>query len=49
MVPDRWNADTAPRTAREAANRLVAEGKHVHFVAHGESVCLSRHCPVLYR
>ncbi len=34
----------APRTAWEAAKLLAAEGKHVHHVAEGESVCVSRHC-----
>lgn len=34
----------APRTAWEAALRLAAQGKHVHHVSEGESVCVSHHC-----
>lgn len=34
----------APRTAWEAAELLAAEGKHVHHVAEGDSVCVSKHC-----
>ena len=48
-MSDRSIPDTAPRTAREAAERLVAEGKHVHLVAYGESDCLSGQCPTHYR
>jgi hypothetical protein len=35
---------TAPRTALEAAQRLVALGHHVHYVATNDSRCLSGHC-----
>lgn len=35
----------APSTAWEAAQRLAAEGKHVHHVSEGESICVSEHCP----
>jgi hypothetical protein len=34
----------APSTAWEAAQQLAAEGKHVHHVSEGESVCVSDHC-----
>lgn len=35
----------APRSAYEAADRLLHDGHHVHLVAEGESICYSRHCP----
>jgi hypothetical protein len=40
------NPDTppCPRTALEAAQQLADEGKHVHYVAEAESVCISQHC-----
>lgn len=34
----------APRTAREAAQQLADAGHHVHYVAWGESVCITGHC-----
>lgn len=34
----------APATAWEAAQRLAAEGKHVHHVSEEESVCVSERC-----
>lgn len=34
----------APRTAWEAAQQLAAEGKHVHYSASGQSVCITGHC-----
>jgi hypothetical protein len=37
--------DGAPRSAYEAADLLLHEGHHVHFVAEGESICYSWHCP----
>lgn len=36
---------SAPVTALDAARQLAAEGKHVHLVSEGESVCVSEHCP----
>lgn len=30
--------------AREAADRLAADGHHVHYVAHGEPRCITGHC-----
>jgi hypothetical protein len=38
------SANTAPRNAYEAADRLAAEGHHVHVVAEGESTCHTGHC-----
>ncbi|MFE4328708.1 hypothetical protein ACFRQM_04415 [Streptomyces sp. NPDC056831] len=38
------NTDTAPRTAREAADRLASLGHHVHYVADGETRCHTGHC-----
>ncbi|MGW4728864.1 hypothetical protein ACWEQC_06735 [Streptomyces shenzhenensis] len=34
----------APRTAREAAHLLAAQGKHAHYVAEHETVCVSQLC-----
>lgn len=34
----------APRTAREAAELLAAQGKHSHLHAEHETVCISGHC-----
>ncbi|MGW4759565.1 hypothetical protein [Streptomyces chartreusis] len=34
----------APRTALEAAQRLVVEGKHVHLVSEGQSLCMTQEC-----
>jgi len=48
-MPNHREPSSAPHTAREAAERLVAEGKHVHLVAYGESDCLSGQCPTHYR
>jgi hypothetical protein len=36
--------ETAPRTAREAADLLAADGHHVHYVADGEARCHTGHC-----
>ncbi|MFJ4787580.1 hypothetical protein [Streptomyces sp. NPDC088794] len=44
MVTPTSSAESAPRTALEAAHRLVAEGKHVHYVTEGESRCINRRC-----
>lgn len=30
--------------AREAADRLAAQGHHVHYAAHGETRCITGHC-----
>lgn len=30
--------------AWEAAQQLIADGEHVHFVAEGEAWCVSEHC-----
>ncbi|MFJ8006093.1 hypothetical protein [Streptomyces fagopyri] len=38
----------APRTAWEAAQRLVAAGEHVHYSSEGEVRCLSGGCPPAY-
>jgi len=35
---------TAPRTAREAAELLAAQGKHSHLHAEHETICISGHC-----
>ncbi|MGW0933146.1 hypothetical protein [Streptomyces sp. NPDC002644] len=34
-------ATTAPRTAHQAAEQLLADGRHVHLVSDAEAVCLS--------
>lgn len=38
------NDAPAPRTAREAADQLAADGHHVHYVADGQPRCLTGHC-----
>ncbi|MEU4170984.1 hypothetical protein AB0F46_29405 [Streptomyces sp. NPDC026665] len=35
---------TPARTAREAADRLVDLGHHVHYVSSGQTHCISQHC-----
>lgn len=30
--------------AREAADRLAAQGHHVHYAAHGATQCITGHC-----
>lgn len=40
----RLNVEPAPRTAYEAAGRLVEALEHVHFVSDGETSCYSGHC-----
>lgn len=37
-------ADPTPCPALDAAQQLAAEGHHVHYAAHGEAICLTRHC-----
>ncbi|MGA4867596.1 hypothetical protein ACPB9J_33725 [Streptomyces lavendulocolor] len=37
-------ARVAPSPALTAARTLAKQGKHVHYVAHGEARCLSGHC-----
>jgi hypothetical protein len=44
-MPHPDTATRAPASALEAAWRLVDQGEHVHYVAEGESLCLSAHCP----
>ncbi|MFD7121923.1 hypothetical protein ACFWAA_33520 [Streptomyces sp. NPDC059922] len=44
MTPQALAAETAPRTAYEAADRLADDGHHVHVAANGESLCHSGHC-----
>lgn len=44
MVTEPAPGAEAPRTAWQAAWILVAEGKHVHYVAEGESRCLTGAC-----
>lgn len=33
--------------AREAAEELLADGHHVHYVAHAEQVCLTGTCRII--
>ncbi|MGC5343670.1 hypothetical protein [Streptomyces sp. DT171] len=41
LAPRRYGRTNA---AREAADRLAADGHHVHVVAHGEVRCHTGHC-----
>ncbi|WP_329140923.1 hypothetical protein [Streptomyces sp. NBC_00670] len=44
-MPEQLTPPRAPASALEAAQLLVDQGEHVHYVAESQSLCLSAHCP----